>query len=198
MFSKLATELKSSVYKYINDGSKENGDIITLTCCKINNISCMVKVIIGGKHKHPDTIHIGLQIDTMLDISDGSGDSDCIRLYFKWIVEDKKKDEINYEEFYEKVYAIIPTLRISKQKGKFLTADDISLVVADEISKLFTHPNVELHTCCVCLEMCGGVIIECGHDICVECVNQIKPKKDEDDDDCERIHCPLCRQTIGF
>jgi hypothetical protein len=190
MFSKLATELKLKVEKC--DGRKE-GDI-RLTCCKMNNISVCVEVWIYHNTKE-DWVNIGLKIETCMAILGNDGDIDNHSLYCETIVKEVKSNEINYEEFYEKVYAIIPTLKISKIKGKFLTADDVS----DELCKLFTHPNVELTTCCVCLDMCGGVFIRCGHNICIECIDKLKSTKDEDDDDddCSYSRCPLCREKIA-
>ena len=194
MFSKLASNLKSNVENHVvKEDSRFN---IILNNCKINNISCCVQVFITGSIAY-DFVNIALSIRTNLGIRDIDDDMNTREMFFKWIVDTKRKEEINYEQFYEEVYSIIPTLRISKQKGKFLTEDDSSLAVEEEITKLFTHPNVEIDTCCVCREICGGVKIICGHNICIECITQIKPKKDEEDEECFYIYCPLCREKIG-
>jgi len=202
MFSKLASELQERVNKYIQREGKLSGtEEYRLTCCKINDISVCVDVWVY--HNRPkDEVNIGIAIETCMGMYVGNNFNNH-RLYTETIVKEVKPDKVNYEEIYEKIYDIIPKLRISKIKGKFLLSDDVSLAVADELSKLFTHPNVELSTCCVCLEMCGGVITKCGHLICIYCITHLIPKKDEDEDEdededcCHYTHCPLCRAKIG-
>ena len=191
MFSKLASELEFTVNEFINPNKICSGKI-HLASCKIDNVQCDVDVAIYF-NKHNATVSISLLIETSMTLIKENFDIDSHQLYSEKIIENKKINEINYEEFYEKVYVLIPTLKISKKRGKFITSNNTD----DELVKLFTHPNVELRSCCVCLDMCGGVYIECGHDICIECITQLKPKKDEEDEDHCSICCPLCRHNIG-
>jgi len=195
MFSNIALNLKNVVKAFVED-NKHCNDSQFIACCKINGILCHLKTYISGNIQNCGVLHLGIQIDTVLMIKDGDGEFDTRILYSKPIVSGKKMDEIDYEGFYEEIKKIIPQLKISKLKGKFVTDENEDLNT-EELLNLLTHPNVELNTCCVCLNMCGGIEIVCGHNICIECIDKIKPTKDEDYEFDECIICPLCREPIA-
>ena len=119
----------------------------------------------------------------------------CIELYSNMLCYNKKSNEIKGTDIYEKIYEILPKLKLSKLNGKFILEEE-DYLDTEELTLLYGNTNCEINTCCVCLDICSDIGLICKHIVCIACYEKLNITLNEDGE--ERCFCPLCRKEIAF
>jgi hypothetical protein len=213
MFKKLAIayKLKGDEWLEANKDNKCECSYPTvsfrLPVEKVDNIPVSVEIQydIGVYEKDKKSYKVSLKIISQKELTynytNDNGDDEeqeleHVLFEYNYKTKNYEKPSLSdYENFFDTIYKTLPKLKYDKLT-EMLT--DKPSVDCEELSKLLDHKNIEKKSCCVCLDMCGGVIQkkECIHTLCLECFSKMKPVFDEDEYG-ERIHCPLCRQSIS-
>lgn len=100
---------------------------------------------------------------------------------------------------FEEAKSIIKNIKLDNYLGKFAlknnNRDDVTYW--SDVFKNDSHIEFIGHECCICFQKFTATQTNCGHALCLQCADQIKPIQDEDEDN-EIIPCPLCRADITF
>jgi hypothetical protein len=197
-FTKLGARLDKEIIKLMSISDteliklklKDREIEIDLPVKKICGITCDAKIKICRYDEHHINIIFKIENKRCRIVEDNYF---YIELFTISLAYNKKPNEINGNDIYNKIYEILPLLKINKLVGKFTIEDSLD---AEELTLLFEHPNIEINSCCVCLEICSNLLLKCKHIICIDCFEKILPKMNEDGDG-ECIFCPLCREEIA-
>lgn len=157
----------------------ENDETIEFPIKKLWGIRCTVIINEKTLSIHSDTFY---------------EDEDCcrnIRLF---------KQKVNS---FDEAKVILKNIKLDNYVGKFVLhnenkhLDDLNYW--SEAFKDVSHISLVGDECCICLQKFTATQTTCGHTLCLQCADQIKPiNEDECDDDTKIIPCPLCRCDITF
>ena len=210
MFKKLAIayKIKGDDFLEANKDTKDGYSYVyfRLPVKEVDNIPVFAElkyVVLPGKEKKFYDIYFKIKSQKFLTCSftDDNGEYQCdeqehLLFQLNCLKSYNTSPSLtDYENFFDTIYKTLPKLKYDKLTEKLT---DKPMIDCEELTKLLDHKNIEKKSCCVCLDICGGVIQkeECIHTLCLECFSKMKPVYDEDE--CgEVIYCPLCRQRIS-
>lgn len=158
-------------------------------------VSCSIELY-GWKNQHLALIIKSSEFHTI----DSSGDIELVeyaRFYQPVEGDIDTAMKLLIDEFNKKV----PTLEFHKLSGRILCPEKKEeYELAESLQKMIVrHENIIFKNieCCVCHEdtKCET---NCGHVLCYECCDNIKPTPNEDDPNESSIKCPMCRDPVYY
>lgn len=108
-----------------------------------------------------------------------------------------RNDESIYDynlRIVENIYDWVSQMLFDKLTSRFvLVKHDISNL----FKSVFISPTIEFDfdSCCVCLESTQK-LTPCGHFLCIECHCKLKKTSCDNDCNCSKKKCPICRANL--